>query len=160
MLLDINELIASIREEQEIWVIKWKILSSLLSSKNEDLGAELHGKVQLWFHFKEVLRLGIRSLIQGCSPYNKGNFVPSLTCWWPHKSATLHATLLGLSGPDPRDLTGLLAPSNAGMLHFSTPGDNLLSFSRKWKKLFFFMLLGLSARVTKWNMSFTLLLNK
>lgn len=154
MLLDINELIAPIREEQERLVIKWKMLSSLLSSKNEDLGAELHDKVQLWFNFREGLRLGIRSLIQGCSPYNKGNFVPSLTAD-------------GLTSQPP------FTPLSWGCLDW-TPGISLASWlhqmleccSSQYQEITychflesgkncFFMLLGLSARVTKWNMFYS-----
>ena len=62
--------------------------------EDEDLRAELHGQVQLWFGFREGLRLGIRSPTQGCSPYIKGNFVPSPIYWWVHKSVTLHPPLL------------------------------------------------------------------
>ena len=154
MLLDINEVIAPIREEQERLVIKWKMLSSLLSSKNEDLGAELHGKVQLWFNFREGLRLGIRSLIQGCSPYNKGNFIPSLTAD-------------GLTSQPP------FTPLSWGCLD-RTPGISLASWlhhmleccSSQYQEITychflesgkncFFMLLGLSARVTKSNMFYS-----
>lgn len=47
MLLDINELIAPIREEQERLVIRVKDAELFTLFKNEDLGAELMTKSQL-----------------------------------------------------------------------------------------------------------------